>query len=894
MKDIKLYINNKQVDLAESSLPITYTQEDLTNPTIVKNSFSKTITLPGSKTNNSIFGEFYRLDRLTLNHSGNTTIGVEFDPSKRVDFKLFFNGEIIESGYCQLNAVNIVDNVISYDITLYGGLGDFFYKLSYKEDGSKVTLADLDYDVNFKINKDYINDCFDNPYRPVTFIPSLNGVYDNFDNNSCLINVNDLFPKEIVKDNVKYTPFNGFALGKLNRSYNEWEIRDLRSYKQRPALRVKDLFLNILKYSGYEYELDSEFFNDKNPYWAESFIALSLLDNESEETEEAAQLDKLSGNWTVGNIQTATGILEVEGNENIQQVGEFIDLSKINTSSNIQVNLDCNLIFRSDELVSEDTLYSSLYRSFYNPESDYTTTYKQISESLLVKLIAEDESGNIVAESPEYNFQDKEFRRISGNQYALYDSGNTFRFTLTTSKNADKIKLKLITTWNKLQAGSISGVNYLFNKQTVDETDSTPSVTGNITVSWDVEDYSLEIKETSNIASNSLITKDILLKTDNTPADYLLSFSKLFGLYYIKDIVDNKITILSRKSFYKQEIINLENRIDYSKDFAINPILFDKKWYKLTLETPETYFSKKYNKVYSQDYGQQRLDTGYNFNNETEDLYSDNVFKNIVTCRDSDKFYRTFYNKANKEVPCFLNDNLTYQLFNNNETGEEDLYGVDFIDKSKTTEWNNLRGTDCFLKTCFYSLDNDEKSLEDISNSLVFFNGLQGLKDSKNNEINYYISDDLPEMIDLNDEPCWLYTSSEFDESGEQIAIKRNTLPQFTRYIINNNTITHSFDFGVPKEIYINNINYLEDSTIYAKYWKSFYNDQFNVNTKKITCYVNLLGFNVKQDLLRKFYYFQNSIWVLNKIDSFDVTSDNTTRCEFIKVQDINNYGNWS
>jgi hypothetical protein len=29
---------------------------------------------------------------------------------------------------------------------------------------------------------------------------------------------------------------------------------------------------------------------------------------------------------------------------------------------------------------------------------------------------------------------------------------------------------------------------------------------------------------------------------------------------------------------------------------------------------------------------------------------------------------------------------------------------------------------------------------------------------------------------------------------------------------------------------------------------------------------------------------------VLNKIDSFDITSYGTTRCEFIKVQDINNY----
>jgi hypothetical protein len=60
------------------------------------------------------------------------------------------------------------------------------------------------------------------------------------------------------------------------------------------------------------------------------------------------------------------------------------------------------------------------------------------------------------------------------------------------------------------------------------------------------------------------------------------------------------------------------------------------------------------------------------------------------------------------------------------------------------------------------------------------------------------------------------------------------------------------------------------------------------VNTKKVTCYVKLE--RAKQDLLRKFYFFDNAIWLLNKIDSYDVTSYGTTRCEFIKVQDMRNY----
>ena len=41
------------------------------------------------------------------------------------------------------------------------------------------------------------------------------------------------------------------------------------------------------------------------------------------------------------------------------------------------------------------------------------------------------------------------------------------------------------------------------------------------------------------------------------------------------------------------------------------------------------------------------------------------------------------------------------------------------------------------VKSCFYSLDNDEKSLEEISNSILFYNGTVDLVDVRNNPIKY-------------------------------------------------------------------------------------------------------------------------------------------------------------
>ena len=65
MKDIfKLYINGNLVDFNEEpNISFTYQLEDLSNPTIVKNNFSKSITINGTDNNNRIFGEIYNLDR---------------------------------------------------------------------------------------------------------------------------------------------------------------------------------------------------------------------------------------------------------------------------------------------------------------------------------------------------------------------------------------------------------------------------------------------------------------------------------------------------------------------------------------------------------------------------------------------------------------------------------------------------------------------------------------------------------------------------------------------------------------------------------------------------------------------------------------------------------------
>lgn len=84
---------------------------------------------------------------------------------------------------------------------------------------------------------------------------------------------------------------------------------------------------------------------------------------------------------------------------------------------------------------------------------------------------------------------------------------------------------------------------------------------------------------------------------------------------------------------------------------TVTPILFDKKYYLMQLDTPETKDALKYKSQYTQQYGQQRLSTGYNFNYDSDNFYDENIYQQIVPTIDSDRLFRNFYDSEGNLVP---------------------------------------------------------------------------------------------------------------------------------------------------------------------------------------------------------------------------------------------------
>ena len=179
---ITLYLGGKAADLADDGFVLlNYAVTDLTNPAVVKNSWTQTIDLPRTPKNNAIFGSSFRVDRLAGIGGG---AGEQFNAGRKTPFEIFTEAGLrIFSGYAKLDGVTRD----AYKVTLYGGLGAFIYALAYDDQGNKRTLASLDYgeDLDFTINAQAVKDAWarldDDTSKPakwdiINFAPAYNGI----------------------------------------------------------------------------------------------------------------------------------------------------------------------------------------------------------------------------------------------------------------------------------------------------------------------------------------------------------------------------------------------------------------------------------------------------------------------------------------------------------------------------------------------------------------------------------------------------------------------------------------------------------------------------------------------------------------------------------------------
>lgn len=958
--DLRLYIAGKEIEFSsDPKILLNYKETELHNPVTVRNMFTKQITVEGTNRNNDIFGHIWNLDRIQAGNF-NPIQKTDFQLFMNGELyqkgycKL---DKVTRTNNTTQYAITLFGSLGSFFYNLTYDQDDSSNAKKTLASLKYSTEYLPEPDLSFTINKDAVHDAWeqvtrkgfnDNKWDVINFVPALNGIPNDFDAAKVLINFKDLnshgqtgFQSGARVDDVDYRPVlngqinnNGYSLGEMPHDMQEWQTRDIRSYNQRPCINMKRIIEACCQpenNGGYQVKLDQHFFHVNNPYYYDSWVTMPLLKD----------LDGVGGGETY-DVSGAT--IERQGTTSYYDVVFDSTLATINN-----VNMNLSVRFTPDSATTATSLYG--FREFNTrgvvtlQGNTYVKEYQR-NTGVIVQLLGFGAAGAVVAQSkayllggqknfpdsttpmweyfwtegqpgvqPEYEFLQGYWRLIGGEFIFVDPSGKptNINFTFSNPGSITSLVLKVYQPNGEYTRYYVSGRNHsaLPNAPYVPlYTSSSFSTTGRYTYpeartvdrvdgvwSFIVEGLEASVTDYEGLFSGTKITKERLLTTEYTPADYLLSYCKLFGLYFYYDSTEEAddpekypsgvVHIMDRDTFYTDEVVDLSEMIDWDKKIEITPAMASSKWYKFDVEHVESELEAGYSEQFGKPYGAQLVNTNYNFDSNTTDLYDGNVFKSGIMALEKDKYYK----KTLAELPVYQYNGFTYQLYARTASTEE----------FQTTEIEFPQSTTMYMESVnpdyeFYDLfpklelHGQENQAEDGSNILVFFKGAVPSPD-----VNYWLTDDVNEMVELNDgTPCWLLTNSEYDAAGAQIARKINYFPYFTRDLIlfsNYGNIVHSWNFGHPQIVYSPDTYSTDGDSIYDKCWRKYIADLYNVNTRKLTCYVRAeMDGRPWPYWLRRFYWFENSIWRLNEIKDLNPASFDTTKMEFIKVQSIDNY----
>lgn len=921
-RTIRLYIGDAEADLSTDSLvQMNYKADDLNSPAVVKNSYSQQVTLPSTRNNDAIFGMMFRADRRTTSGSGGT--GTDFSPLVRTPFSIYSEaGELMESGYMKLDSVIDKNGTVTYGVTLYGGLGSFFYTLSYDDEGNELTLADLpllsddpEDKIEFTINKETVAEAWaalrsgtDGPWQVVNFAPAYNGLpegdfsADTAVGDPALVGGKTSYPS----GGNSYSTIDGCALYDLGEDFTEWQTKDLRSYLQRPVFSVKGMIAAIGRYAaskGFTLNLDSVFFNSANKAYEKAWVTLPLLTT-YEQDGESGEWD-VSGNASSGNVYAGD-----------YRAGLTATLNPGSTSPDalVTVSLVPSIYLTTSPLASGDYAYLN------NPANLPNVPYHGTMLFLQLQLL--DDLGGVVAASPIQEYissqldsmmSPMDWANLGILDGAYYGSGAR----LTECGRLDKVTTREGSSHSipnaSIQTMTVSGVgstiavlrvwvriiNYARVSGVV-----TWSMTSNENMrlssnyvdlrTYDVKLYgvnvssgTLEYNIGAQLHSDSKIKQSIMLSDTMTPAEFLLSYSKTFGLSYTYDKGSKTVSLLTRNSLYTEDVVDIEDRIDRSKDIKTTPLVSESKWLSFASGELEGEFVEFYKKKYGREYGAQRVNTGYDFNADTTDVLESSEFAGGAEVLEKSIYFNNVTSPTGdlagrlRICSTFLNGQASYKLFLNGTDPDTsiDMEGITPDGTATVRPFNSdLPSYDVIPKLQCHT---DDESATDGFGVLLFLRGsIADDEAAATAYARFIITDDSSAMYDLNGGPCWELSNG----------IAASDMPIFGRHWLNGNEIEQTMDFGIPAEIDIPNLSVDSEAAIYTRYWQKYIEDMYNVDTRICSAYVDFRGIQVGEELLRKFFFFDGAIWRLNGISNYSLTTVGTTQCEFVKVMDTSAY----
>lgn len=879
MINFTLLINGSEVDLNDKvSIALTKTYESLEDPTKIFTDFSKTVTIPMTARNNIIFENAFRADQVV------TTGGL--DPRKKVPFILLNNQTIIMVGVAKVidTAANSPKDR-NYYVVLYSKMGEIFNELKqltfHKTDDNRYTIPNP-LSATCTINRDIVKNSFcqenhnldlaskgDLDY--IGFMPTYQGRYDDFKSDK-----QELFPGKI-KDIDYLEDKDGDKIDGSAPEVDEHYTAEFRSYYQQPFVYV-DAVWQLLKQkieqiTDYTLDLDPSWFNAQNPYYADLVVTMpSLFDNTDNDAGEETT-EKFSQHWNtyVSNTRTNSDLsnnhkqilafTHSSGGRiyNPQTNRFFANGNPVHFKSQFEFTLfaaktDTSLLAGYSRLRDDNNLFLEIRAvdaqtnayipgavskfMFYSDESDHKS---EAYVSVDLGIVSRDTPMYVTSPDPDIVRTDTGFA-WGGVVQAEFDVTWPRPFYIIANQyaanNGDPFELAAVD-WSWVPRWDWLYSDYF---QTYD----TGGVAGIRGLYWYLTSRNTECTVTTTKRSNSQLTMNRIWSLDKSPFDIMLDYCKMFRLVFDLDTDNKAVRVLSRDRYFEDSTIeDWTDKLDRTKEYKLKPINFDKKYFDFKLAEGKGGLYDRYNSLYGRNYGSYKVETGYDFNDEATEVFTE-IPPSMVASKQQDSVK---LNTRHPKNPNFMG--FTYKYLPNEYFPENDNDGK-----------NAGNSGQFYFRNGTYTPDPE-----------VSWIGTDGSS-------NILISDDTDFQI-TRSEYCWHFLSNYMTLC--------NKLPKISTYSRDGK---YSIFFNNPKELYFKRslVPYSNAKHIYQGFWENYLNDRYSVQTKVLNTYLYLTADDWQRFKFNKFILIDNILYMVNKIKDFDLTTDRSTKVELVQVNDRANY----
>ena len=343
-----------------------------------------------------------------------------------------------------------------------------------------------------------------------------------------------------------------------------------------------------------------------------------------------------------------------------------------------------------------------------------------------------------------------------------------------------------------------------------------------------------------------------ILGNDFNPFKWLISYVKMFRLYFDVDYATKTITL---KDNYFSNVTYKDVVVDYSKPVVIEPIVDRYNKVKFDYKDSTSKKGVQYLKNYGVDYGDMVIDTGIEVNSDVLNLNPDKELGVFIPTRMDCLTWSTL---NSTQTLRYINPLFTGRVINTLNKKNEIEYFPFYAFR-----WDNMRNP--------------------VQPNVPF----------------YCITDDTPAMRSTG-KYCYLgkgsgwNTEVETTEDGTNVyyQLYMNFIPQFDNYFPvrpeGGGAATLYWDtFGIPAEVYNMYVSQSNEQVCIYDRWRKYLNEVFNVNNKKVTCYVRMSYPEFINFKFNQLFVIDNNVFLVNRIFDFNPNSTAPTKVELIQISDV-------